>query len=212
MAIAALIVSIVVTLAAVGSVWYARNADRSAARTAALDLQRRHAEIRPRFRVTCAAANPGSETVVLTVALIGPPELERLDGLTVVIRDDNPWRAEAAGRTAVGPTAEQIAAQIWGPRRFIPGTGPLADPVRGVPGADRTGRTTPTTGMPVGEELRFFLEPTRPPQRSSQSQPDWQRERGTALRLRLHCQRDGWEPWTLACEIDTAGTTSVDIP
>lgn len=136
--------------------------------------------------------------------LSGPPELERLDELTVTIRDDHPWRGQGTP-LAGGPTPEQVAAQIWGPRRFIPGTGPGADPVRGIPGADQTGRATPTGGMPVGEELPFFLEPTRPPAWSQQPQENWLKERGTVVRLRLDCRRDGWEPWTLTAEIDTAG-------
>jgi hypothetical protein len=69
---------------------------------------------------------------------------------------------------ADGPTAKQVAAQIWGPYRFIPGTGPGADPVRSVPGADPTGCATPTSGLPVGEELPFYLEPTQPPSWSQQ--------------------------------------------
>ena len=105
---------------------------------------------------------------------------------------------------AGGPTPEQVAAQVWGPYRFIPGTGPGADPVRGIPGADETGRVTATGGMPVGEELPFFLEPTRPPSWSSQPQENWLK-RGTVVRLRLGCRRDGREPWTLTAEVDVGG-------
>jgi hypothetical protein len=218
MNIAALVVAIVAALAALAAVWYARRSDRSASRsaaaaatTAALDIQRRNAELTPRFRVTCEPSNPGSPTLRLRVFLAGPPELRRLDALIVTIRDDHPWRGQGTP-LAGGPTPEQVAAQIWGPYRFIPGTGPGADSVRGIPGADPTGRTTPTGGMPVGEELPFFLEPTFPPSWSQQPQQNWQKERGTVLRLQLECQLEGWEPWTLACEIDTDGQNTVEIP
>jgi hypothetical protein len=211
MNIAALVVAIVSALAAVIAVWYARRSDRSSARsaaaaatTAALDKQRRNVELTPRFRITCEPANPGSPDLRLSVFLSGPPELERLDKLTVSIRDDHPWRAQGTP-LAGGPAPEQVAAQIWGPYRFLPGTGPGADPVRGIPGADQTGRVTPTGGMPVGEELPFVLEPTRPPPWSSQPQENWLKERGTVVRLRLECHRDGWEPWILTAEIDTGG-------
>jgi hypothetical protein len=80
MDIAAQVVAIVSALGAVGAVWYARRSDRSAARsaaaastTAALDLQRRNAELTPRFRVTCEPSNPGSMTLRLRVFLSGPP-------------------------------------------------------------------------------------------------------------------------------------------
>jgi hypothetical protein len=184
----------------------------AAATTAALDMQRRNAELTPRFRVTCEPSNPGSPTLRLGVFLSAPPELERLDALTVTIRDDHPWRGQ--GTLAGGPTPEQVAVQIWGPYRFIPGTGPGADSVRGIPGADPTGRTTPTGGMPVGEELPFFLEPTWPPSWSQQPQENWQKECGTMVRLRLEARRDGWDPWVLTCEVDTAaeGLSTVEIP
>jgi type II secretory pathway pseudopilin PulG len=211
MNVAALVVSIVSALAALTAVVYARRSDRSSARSAAaaattaeLDMQRRNAELMPQFRITCEPANPGSPDLGLNVSLSGPPELRQLDELTVTIRDDHPWRAQGTP-LAGGPTPEQVAAQIWGPYRFIPGTGPGADSVRGIPGADSTGRITPTKGMPVGEGLPFALEPTRPPSWSHQPQENWLIERGTLVRLRLDCRRDGLQPWTLTGEIDTAG-------
>jgi type II secretory pathway pseudopilin PulG len=204
MVIAALVVSIVAALAAVFAVWYARDADKSAARSAAaaetaaaLEVERRHDELTPVFRFACRPVNPGVDTLRLTVSLVGPPELKRLDALTVTIRDDHPWRAQGTP-LAGGPTPEEIAAQIWGPYTFTPGISSGSGA-----GADPTGRTTPTNGMPVGEELPFQLEPTRPPAWSKQSWQDWQRERGTLLRLALECHRDGYEPWTLTYEIKT---------
>jgi len=218
MDIAALVVAIVAAAAAVSAVWYARRSGQSAAKSAiaastaaALDMQRRHAELTPRFRVTCEQANPGAPALRLGVFLSGPPELERLDALTVTIRDDHPWRGQGTP-LAGGPTPEQVAAQIWGPYRFIPGTGPGAGNVRGIPGADPTGRTTPTGGLPVGEELPFFLEPTQPPSWSKQPYEHWQRERGTVVRLRLECRRDGWDPWAVTCEVDPDGQSKVEIP
>ena len=218
MVITAFVLSIVSTLTAVWSIWYARQSARSAQlsagaaeTTAELDSDRRHAELTPQLRVTCEPLNPGSTTLRLQVFLVGPPELQRLDGLTAVIRDDHPWRAHIGAPTA-GATPEQIAEQIWGPYMFTPGVGPGADPVRGIPGADRTGRTTPTGGMPVGEVLPFQLEPTRPPTWFAQSPDDWKRERGPVVRLTMECSRDGMEPWTLKCEINTERQSVVTVP
>jgi len=134
----------------------------------------------------------------------------------VSIRDDRPGRAEGR-QLAAGPTPEQVAAQIWGPYRFVPGTGPGADSVRGIPGADPTGRVTPTRGMPVGESLQFALEPTRPPQWSGWSLEGWETQVGGMLRLQLEAQREGWEPWTLVCELRTPhemapGKVTVEVP
>jgi hypothetical protein len=222
-------VSIASVLVAVVAVLYARKLDDKAAKavaaaersataaegsaaaaasTAALDRERRHAELTPRFLVSLGQANPGVETKRLYVYLIGPPELERLDELTVTIRDDHPWRGQGR-QLAGGPTPEQVARQIWGPYRFTPGTGPGADAVRGIPGADPTGRITPTRGMPVGEGLQFSLEPTLPPPWSQQPPEDWRRERGPVVRLQLECRRDGWDPWTLVGEVSTGAAAGV---
>ncbi len=141
----------------------AKSAEAAAA-TAALDADRRHSELTPRFRVTCQPA--GQDGLDMVIFLAGPPELERLDALKVTIRDDHPWRGQRTS-LADAPTPEQIAAQIWGRYRFVPGTGPGADSVRGIPGADPTGRTTATRGMPVGEELRSgWISSSRPGRRS----------------------------------------------
>ena len=168
-------------------------------------VQRRHAELTPRFRVTIDGANPGIEDLRLTVFLAGAPELGRLDSLAVRIRDDYPGRAEG-NRIAGGPSREQVAAQIWGPYKFQPGTGP------GGQGADETGRVTPTGGMPVGESLPFILEPTSRPPWSDWSREDWRRIQGTLVRLQLECSRAG-ESWSLPCEVDVASLpVTVEVP
>jgi hypothetical protein len=217
MVIAALVVAIISAAVSGVSVVYARRsviaADKSAgaaAITAGLDADRRQAELTPRFRVTCEPSNPGSNSMRLAVNLIGPPELERLDGLTVVIRDDHPWRPQGT-LLAGGPTPEQVAAQIWGRYRFTPGVGPGADSVRGIPGADATGRSCPTGGLPVGEELPFQLEPTWPPPWSQQPLDAWQHQ----MRLRLECHKEGRPSWILPCEMrldEGIGFTEVPEP
>lgn len=230
MAIAALIVAIVSALAAAGAVWYARRldgrvaeavaaarqsaaaAERSAVaaeQRAALDSARRHDDLTPRFRVSL---EPAVDPHRLLVFLQGPPELARLDRLTVTIRDDRHGRAEGP-HLAGGPTPEQVAAQIWGPFRFVPGTGPGATPAGEFQGADPTGRVTVTRGMPVGEGLPFALEPTFPPQWSQRPPAEWRAQVGTVLRLQLEARREGYEPWTLTCEIDVAGgSLTTEVP
>lgn len=217
MDIAALILSIIALSVSVAGTWYTRRAaqanEQSAVAdraTAALELDRRHAELTPRLRVRCRPLNPGSDRVKLTLTLIGPPELGRLNGLTVTVRDDRPWREQHTS-IAGGPTPEQIASQIWGPLRFVPGTGPGAGP-SGTSGADAAGRTTPTMGLPVGEELPFILEPTLPPSWAGQTDQDWRRERGSTLKLTFELTKDGMEPWTLTGEIDTQTDNPIELP
>ena len=52
------------------------------------------------------------------------------------------------------------------------------------------------------------------PSWSHQPQENWLKERGTVVRLRLDCRGDGWDPWILTGEVDTAGDglRTVEIP
>lgn len=100
-----------------------------------------------------------------------------------------------------------MARQIWGLWRFIQHTGPGAGTSPELTGADDTGRSTLTAGLPVGEQLPFFLEPTRPPSWSQWTDEGWENTVGLQLRLQLDCHRDGWEPWSLPCEIQIVGGT-----
>lgn len=218
--IAALAVSIVSVMVAVVAVLYARKLDEKAAKAVAaaersastgelahaLEQQRRHAELTPHFQVTFEPV--GESRARLTVFLAGPPILERLDALTVTVRDDKPWRDR------LWSSSLPVETQVWGPYRFVPGVGPEPTVAFSGPGkvADEAGRTMPTSGVSVGEKLRFFLEPTDPPVWLEPDMP-WQVECGTVLRLRLECHRRGWEPWTLVCEMETVnGPGIVEVP
>jgi hypothetical protein len=214
--IASLTVATIALVLSIFSTAYARRSARSSDKaaiaadaTAVLDGQRRHEELTPRFKISCTAA--GVDNRKLEIKLLGPAALGRLDGLTVTIRDDNPWLAEATP-LASGPSREEIKKQIWGPYRFTPGTGQGADPVRGIPGADRDGRSTPTGGLPVGESLPFFLEPVTKPHWTSPSttREDWLRDHGTVLRLALACTKNGYEPWSLVAELETSVDSSTE--
>jgi hypothetical protein len=175
------------------------------------ELAHRRRELTPQLRITCGPLNPGSTTHRLVVALLGPPNLGALTELTVSIRDDHPGRAESV-RPGVGPTAEQVAGQIWGPYRFTPGTGPGADPTIGVAGADASGRTTVTGGLEVGEALPFILEPTLPPNwAEGLTSEQWSAQVGTVVQLSLEC-RQGKNVWPLRAEIDVEAGVPVHVP
>lgn len=62
--------------------------------------------------------------------------------------------------------------------------------------------------LPAGEELPFQLEPTTPGVwMTGMSQEDWQRQRGTVIRLAIDAHHDAHGDWTLPCEIDVAQGT-----
>jgi hypothetical protein len=213
--ILALIISIPAAVAAVASARASKQSATAAATAASIELDRRHNERCPRLKIACSPINPQSDLTSdqlrLTVALVGPPELDRLDQMTVTIRDDRPGRGDGAQRPG-GPSPDEVRAQVWSPYRFVPGTGPGADPSRGVPGADSTGRTTPTSGVLVGDALLFVLEPTLPPRWSNQTTDDWRREQGAVLKLAVECHDSGDRPWTITAEIDTRDPDPVEVP
>ncbi len=156
-----------------------------------LEVQRRHSELTPRFRLKWEFQS-GTDVLRLTVLLTGPVPLERLDGLTLTVRDDNPWRREPTPISqANGITPEQLAQQVWGPYRLRPGITTGTQTPRSGP-ADPSGREIRTSGMPVGESLPFVLEPTLPPPWSGQSPEQWRDQQGARLRLQLRCDRDDW--------------------
>ncbi|GII25500.1 hypothetical protein [Planosporangium mesophilum] len=174
-------------------------ANAAAAKLAAIESQRRKSELCPRLRVICEPFNLGSDILRLRVMLVGPPGLDRLDRLTVTIRDDHFRRGEHQ-QIMGGPTADEIKRHIWGPYHFMRFTGP--NDAR----ADDTGRTTVyDADLPIGEELPFQLEHTLPGHwMNSMSQEDWLRQRGTVVRIAFTAEHKEYGTWYLPCEIDTA--------
>ena len=166
-----------------------------------LEVQRRHDELTPHFRLN-HEPSPGTDFLRLTVLLTGPVQLERLDGLTLTVRDDTPWRGEPTPVSeANGITPEQLAEQVWGPYRLRPGISTGTQTPRSAP-ADPSGREIRTSGMRVGESLPFVLEPTLPPPWSEQHPQQWRDQQEPTLRLQLRCEKDGWQQWTLPCQIE----------
>jgi hypothetical protein len=184
------------TVAAAGIAAWAKDA---ATKLTRIESERHQTELCPRLRVSCAPLNPGSETLRLRVALIGPPGLDRLDRLTVTIRNDHFLRGEGRYQERMGgPTREQVKAHVWGPMRFTPGTG------TGESRADGTGRATEyDDGLPTGEELLFQLEPTNPPPWVSDGS-FWKSQVGTVVRFAFTAEHTEHGTWYLPCEIDMA--------
>jgi hypothetical protein len=150
------------------------------------ERHRWHTDLTPTFDVTCTTT--GGDRAELRVVLAGPAGLDRLDQVTMSIRDDIRGRAPV---TAGEPTAEQITRQVWGPYRFV----------SGVDGADETGRRVAPVELLLGDWRPFALERTLPPPWSSDTD-GWRRQYANQpLRLTLTCCRQGHQPWTVPREI-----------
>jgi membrane protein YdbS with pleckstrin-like domain len=170
----------------------ARSADRSAdaaAITTGLEVDRRHTELTPRFRIQVIDTEPGLPLdrrygwdLKMTIQLMGPYELERLDRLTVSIRDADEDQVRELKKS-------EFHAVTWrGPWRpwylSVTGYGPEE-----------------VLTLPVGETVRFTLKLDRgPAELSAHNSLAWAHLLGNKLRLQLACVRDGYQPWVLATE------------
>lgn len=189
-AVAAVVAAVVAVLA-----WRAARASATAATDLTqLEQGRWHNELTPIFKVT-AAAQPGGRAR-LVVALDGPPALDRLDQLTVTIRDDT---TDHSSIGAGGPTDEQVAAQIWGPYRFTPG----------VDGADPTGREVAPIPLLLGDDRPFQLELSTPPMWWTAGLAAWRLGYAAApIRLSIRCRRNDHE-WNVPLEIVPASSGGI---
>lgn len=180
------VAALVAAIASVGSWVAARQANHAAATLARIERDRWHADLTPKFEVTCQTT--GGDRAQLRVALVGPAGLDRLDRVIVSVRDDIRGRRPV---TAGGPSAEQIAQHVWGPYRFVPG----------VDRADQTGRTVAPVELHLGDWRPFALERTPPPPWSGDIET-WRRQYDSQpLRLTLTCHRQGDQPWTVPIEL-----------
>jgi hypothetical protein len=190
------------TVAAVAvAAWAAHQARASANTLAAVESQRRHSELCPWFKVVCEPANPGSDRLLIRVALFGPSGLDHLDRLAIKVRNGY-LRRSYREETASGPSTQEIRQHIWGPYRFVPGTG--SDGAR----ADATGREMVNTAcLPMGEELRFIFEPTSPaPWMTGTTPEQWRQQQGSVVRLGFTAEHAEYGKWYIPTEIDVATT------
>jgi len=163
-----------------------------------IEQHRRHEELTPQFSVTLqSGSGKAAASPTLRVTLIGPLGLGGgLDRCTVRVRDD---RLRAPSGLADGPTAADIAGQVWGPFRFTPGS----------EGADAVGRCVGPVPVAL-DELRLF-------QMERSTTPAWYADPGAwekqypplaPVRLAFHCEAAGQPPWDVLVEVRTGKATS----
>jgi hypothetical protein len=181
--------AILSALAALAAGFWAWRSERSAASVAAIDRDRRHEELTPKFALSLKRLNGVGDTFVLEVKLVGPDGLERLDGITVIVADD---KARGASPLANGPTKEEVGACIWGPLRFRPG----------IEGTGDGGRTSALGALDRGTATVANLEPSAAPTWFEDQRGAWRAQyEDSPLKLRLECHLAGQTPWTVPQEL-----------
>ena len=145
------------------------------------------AELSPRFEITCYRATTGNRAD-LRLTFTGPSALDRLDGVTVTVRDD---RTNRTSVTMGGPSDEELARVVWGPYRFVPG----------VNGADALGKAIPNFSLDRQETARLALEESLAPRWVSDHSFWRQQYADHPLRLMIICTRAGHKPWNVIVDV-----------
>ncbi|MCM4078244.1 hypothetical protein [Paractinoplanes hotanensis] len=117
--------------------------------------------------------------------------LDGLDAIDMIVRDD--FHERRGSGLGGARTDEEIANHVWGPFRFRPG----------IDGASSNGRSVATFALPLGEGMKFAMDPQDPPHWSTHATTDsWAKEyEGQPIRLLLRCRKAGFEPWTVPVEV-----------
>jgi hypothetical protein len=104
-------------------------------------------------QMTQAVIAARSKARVQHLAIDGPDDLDRIDALSIRIRDDIRHRTELSRSIGTQVTPEQIRGQIWGPLRFHHGTD----------GGSADGRSVEPFPLEVGESRPLLMRPTVKP-------------------------------------------------
>ncbi|MGW7433277.1 hypothetical protein ACWGIN_27520 [Streptomyces sp. NPDC054861] len=181
-------------VAALGSVvaalasWAATSrASNTAASLAAIERDRWHAELTPEFEISVARLGPGTQRLRFRIKLIGPVGLRGLDEVRVMVDDDEVERPVV---TPPPPTEQDLAEQVWGPARFVPG----------IDGVEGNGRKARLHAVRPGRVKRLDMEPTKPPfwQNYPEAPLQWSLQyRSEPVRLWIECHAEGHRPWFL---------------
>ena len=177
--------------AAIASWRAAKSSNSTSNSLAKIEKERRHAELRPVFKVRCEKY-PNDEIFYLILKLDGPAGLDRVDTLKISIRDNQRMPIEDPNGLR---TKEEIGAQIWAPFCFSPM----------VDGSSADGRYIPYSDLKLGDECRFQLQRVSAPPWNQTGGQKWWREQGLTpwLKISILCKNSEMEPWTIPWEIET---------
>jgi len=187
--------AVVAAIAAAASWRAAVNSNKTSSSLAEIERERRHAELTPQFEVRCEKYN--DNIFYLYLWLRGPADLERIDSLTLTIRDNKRMGQDTstqATNSSGEPTAEDIDKQIWAPYRFDPQTS----------GSSVDGRTSSYSDLKRGDECRFQLTRTIAPRWNTTAGTDWCAGLGISgqLKISILCKNFESATWTVSWQLE----------
>jgi hypothetical protein len=176
--IVAAVAAVVATAIALASARYTRQQANAAERANAIETKRLHTELTPELAIKVILAK--SEMIgaaSLNIRLTGPAGLDRLDAVTLRIRED---------RLQYWP--RRTPEKIYGPFTF------LSESRSGEP-AREFGPFTLAKNEPYGTVLKVSAPPST---KIIDGRSEWHDK---PVRVEVTCQRDGYEPWIILAEV-----------
>ena len=171
----------------------AEKANDTSRRMEAIERDRRHSELAPRFDVFCYTQETSHESAFLQVVL-EEGGVDFLDEVTIRILNEA-WTLHWSDGLPDGVSQEEADAFVWGPWEFNTDASSKVANNR----ASRPRRYSRADG----ENWAILeLKLTRPGRWMLMSIENWQeRQNGEPIRVSIACRRKGYEPWTLHREV-----------
>lgn len=191
MTLASLLVAILALTIAIVSSIYTRRQAISSDRLAEIEIDRRHRELAPKFRVRAQvideSAYPGFARLFVMLA---DGQLESLDAVTITILNTveiQPW---GLPKGISEHDADKILWSGWEFETFISGRKKASDHRHSIP--RRLSR-------PEGKDwYELLIRRTAPPNWGKWTNEDWRTSYdGAPLRLHLKCELAGHLPWII---------------
>jgi hypothetical protein len=194
LAIIGAIAAVAAAVAAFGAWNAAAKANETSRNMAAIERDRRHSELTPKFGITCLTKATVSDLADLHLVL-EEGGTDYLDEVVITILDEKDIDRWARG-LPTGVSQEEAEAFVWGGWEF--NTGASAQVV-----SNRATRGRSYSLLTGKNWEHLSLTRTRPGLWMTAMTPDqWQKQyEELPIRLRISCRRDGYEPWVLLREV-----------
>lgn len=190
--IVALIAAVASAFAALGSWRSSLRANDTAEGLAAIERERRHSELTPKFDISCSAFGNTNDDATLSVRLIGGPLT--LDSVVIAILDETGQDHWGHGLPD-GLTQEQADLFVWGPWEFNTGA---SEQIANY----RTTKPKSYSRVTGKDWDRLGLVRTRAGAwMSNLTATQWRAERSGPIRLGFICELAGYEPWHVEYDI-----------
>ncbi|REF00311.1 hypothetical protein [Thermomonospora umbrina] len=185
-------------VAAWGAWLAAKRATSASMAMTGIEIERRHGELTPEFRITLEADRYGTpRRANLRVDLIGPPGLDHLDEVTIRILNEAERDHWGQGLPP-DVTMDEAELFVWGPWEFV---STASEQVVN----NRETRPQSFSRVEGDNWALLALRPTQPGHWMSTTPEQWREEQQATIRVSITGSREPFDPWHLLYEIPADG-------